>query len=58
MEEITAGILGPAGSVPTKGPVRKVPAEAAAAQEPEPEVADEAADDEELQSIRNRLQAL
>lgn len=56
MEEITAGLLAPAGSVPTKGPARKAPSEAVAA-EAEPEVGDEA-DDEELQSIRSRLQAL
>ena len=55
MEEITAGILAPAGSVPTKGPARKAPVEAV--QEPEPDLADEA-EDEDLQSIRNRLQAL
>lgn len=57
MEEITAGLLAPAGTVPTKGPARKAPADAVATEEPEPEAADEA-DDEELQSIRSRLQAL
>jgi division protein CdvB (Snf7/Vps24/ESCRT-III family) len=55
MEEITAGLLAPAGSVPTKGPERKAPAEVV--QEPEPEVAEDA-EDEELERIRSRLQAL
>eukprot|EP00604_Paraphysomonas_vestita_P001135 CAMPEP_0174821484 /NCGR_PEP_ID=MMETSP1107-20130205/8715_1 /TAXON_ID=36770 /ORGANISM="Paraphysomonas vestita, Strain GFlagA" /LENGTH=100 /DNA_ID=CAMNT_0016038581 /DNA_START=404 /DNA_END=706 /DNA_ORIENTATION=- len=59
MEEITAGILEPAGSVPTKGPVKKVPAEQQVQEEQvgTDDVADEA-EDEELQKIRSRLQAL
>lgn len=60
MEEITAGILEPAGSVPTKGPVKKVPAESQPQQQQvEGEgVEGETEDDDELQQIRSRLQAL
>ena len=65
MEEITAGLLEPAGSVPLKGPVKKLPAEAQQQQQQQDDQkvgadggATDDAEDDELQQIRSRLQAL